>query len=123
MQRSSNTAETDFDDLALVGLKDFNPMWTFPRQLHEPELGAHLLWHGSLSSQRESGHERDALVSQSPIVVFKAAMVLQSLGIIASRIVLLGSDVKGGKKNRTYCPTTWNYAYIDDTPASYSDQL
>ena len=69
------------------------------------------------------GHDKDALVLQSPIVVFKAATVLQSLGIAASRIVLPSSDVKGGKKNRTYCPATWTYAYLYDTPSSYSDLL
>ena len=49
--------------------------------------------------------------------------MLQSVGIVGSQIVLPSSDVKGGKKNRTYCPTIWNYAYIYDTPATYSDFL
>ena len=37
-------------------------------------------------------HPKDALTAQSPIVVFKASTVLQSLGIIASRILLPSSD-------------------------------
>ena len=47
----------------------------------------------------------------SPVVVFKASTVLQSLGIIASRTLLSSSDVQGESKGRSYCPTTWNYAY------------
>ena len=62
-------------------------------------------------------------MSQSPIAVFKASTVLQSLGIMASKILLLSSDVKGGKKNRTYCPSTWNGAYTYGTQAEYSGQL
>ena len=69
------------------------------------------------------GSTKDALISQSPIVVFKAATVLQSLGVIASRVLLPSSDTQGEKRDRTYCPTTWNYAYTYDTPAQYSDQL
>ena len=72
--------------------------------------------------QKNPPNSEDALISQSPIVVFKAATVIQSLGIMASRIVLPSSDVAGEKKDRTYCPT-WNYAYQYDTPAIYSDQL
>ena len=49
-------------------------------------------------------YPKDALVAQSPIVVFKASTVLQSLGIIASRILLPSSDVQGQLKDRTYCP-------------------
>ena len=117
-------AETNFDDLAIVGLKDFNPMWSFP-STSVSQNWDHIAFGMEASHLKENpGHAKDALVSQSPIVVFKASMALQSLDILASRIVLPSSDVKGEKKkNRTYCPTTWNYAYIYDTPATYSDLL
>ena len=68
-------------------------------------------------------HSKDALVAQCPIVVLKASTVLQSLGIIASRILLPSSDTQGEARERTYCPTTWNYAYGYDAPAQYSDSL
>ena len=71
----------------------------------------------------DASRDKDALVSQSPIVVFKAATNLQSLGIISSRIVLPSSDVKGEKKNKTYCPSTWNFAYQNHSATEYSDVL
>ena len=40
-----------------------------------------------------------------------------------SPIVLPSSDVKGEKKNKTYCPSTWNFAYQYHSPAEYSDML
>ena len=111
-------SETDFDDLKTVGLQHFNPMWSFP------SISVNQNWEPITYHLKDGpGHEKDALVSQSPIVAFKASTVLQSLGIIASRIVLPSSDVKGGKKTRTYCPSTWNYAYTHDTPSQYSDLL
>ena len=67
-------------------------------------------------------HAKDALVSQSPIVVFKSCNMLQALGIIYSRIVL-SLDSKGEKKEKTYCPTTWNYAYTWQYSPEYADQL
>ena len=116
-------AETDFDDLRTVGLKDFNPMLWFP-STSVSQSWDYIAFGMEASHLKENpGHEKDALVSQSPIVVFKASTVLQSLGILASRIVLPSSDVKGEKKNPTCCPSTWNYAYIYDTPATYSDLL
>ena len=36
----------------------------------------------------DTSHDKDALVSQSPVVVFNAATILQALGIISSRIIL-----------------------------------
>ena len=60
---------------------------------------------------------------QCPILVFKASTVLQSLGIIASRTLLPSSDTQGDSRERTYCPTTWNYAYGHHTPNDYSDAL
>ena len=94
-------AETDFEDLATVGLKDFNPMWSFP-STSVSQNWEHITFSMDASHLKEDpGHEKDALVLQCPIVVFKAATVLQSLVIMASRIVLPSSDVKGGKKNRT----------------------
>ena len=44
---------------------------------------------------------KDALISQSPIVLFKATTVLQSLGVnrvIASRVLLPSSDTQGEKE-------------------------
>ena len=66
---------------------------------------------------------KDALIAQCPIVVFKASTVLQSIGIIASRILLPSADTQGETRERTYCPTTWNYAYGYHTPTEYSDAL
>ena len=51
---------------------------------------------------KENPHSKDALVSQSPIVVFKAATVLQSLGVVVSRILLPSGDVAGEKKDRKF---------------------
>ena len=115
-------ADTYLDDLKTVGFKHFNPMWSFPgtsvNQNWDPITFGMPPYH----LKEDSDHDKDALVSQSPIVVFKAATVLQSLGIIASR-VLPSSDVKGEKKNKTYCPSTWNFAYQYHSPAEYSDSL
>ena len=66
---------------------------------------------------------KDALVSQSPIVVFKSCNLLQALGIVYSRIVLPSTDVKGETKGKTYCPSTWNYAYQWEYAAKYADRL
>ena len=67
---------------------------------------------------------KDALVSQSPIVVFKSCnYMLQALGIVKSRIVLPSSDSKGETKGKTYCPATWNYAYQWQYAAEYADLL
>ena len=66
---------------------------------------------------------KDALFAQCPIVVFKASTVLQSLGIIASRTLLPSSDTQGESRERTCCPTTWDYAYTYDTPSKYSNAL
>ena len=98
-----------------MGLKDFNPMWSFPTT-SVSQSWDHITFGMDASHLKDDpGHAKDALISQSPIVVFKAATVLHSL-VIASRSVLRqllpSSDVKGEKKNRTYCPTTWNYAYV-----------
>ena len=91
-------AETDFDDLAIVGLKDFNPMRSFP-STSVSQNWEHITFGMDASHLKENpAHDKDALVSHSPIVVIKAAKVLQPLGIIACRIVLPSSDVKGGKR-------------------------
>ena len=60
----------------------------------------------------DTEHDKDALVSQSPIVVFKSSVVLRALGIIYSRVILPSSDSKGEKKSKTYCPSTWNRIYV-----------
>ena len=63
---------------------------------------------------------QDALVSQSPIVVFKSC---NASGIVYSQIVLPSTDVKGETKGKTYCPATWNYAYQWEYAAKYADLL
>ena len=75
-------------------------------------------WHLVDSTDRS----KDALVSQSPIVVFKSCNMLQALGIVYSRVVLPSSDTKGETKGKTYCPTTWNYAYQWKYASEYADQ-
>ena len=88
-------AETDFEDRAEVGFADFNPMWSFPNTSGSSNYenitfgmdASHILLHPP--------HAKDALISQRPIVVFKAATVLQSLGVIASRTLLASSETKG----------------------------
>ena len=101
-------AETDLDDLSIVGLKDFNPLWSFP-STSVSQNWEYIAFGMEASHLKENpDHEKNALVSQSPMVVFKASMVLQSLGylgIVAIWIVLPSSDVKGKKKNKTYCPS------------------
>ena len=90
--------ETCLSDLSTVGFKHFNPMWSFPTtsvyQNWGPVTFGMPTWH--LCDDTE--HDKEALVSQSPIVVFKSAVVCQALGIIHSRIVLPSSDSKGDKK-------------------------
>ena len=97
--------ETYLGDLMTVGFKHFNPMWSSPStsvyQNWDPISFGMPAWHLT----DDQSHDKDALGSQSPIVVFKAATILQSLGIISSRIILPSSDVKGEKKNKTYCPS------------------
>ena len=77
----------EIEDLAVVGLKDFNPMWWFS-STSVSQNWEHITFGMDASHLKENpGRDKDPLVSQSPIVAFKAATVLQSLGIIASRIV------------------------------------
>ena len=47
------------------------------------------------------------------------ACMLQALGIVYSKIVLLQGESKG----RTYCPATWNKSYQWQYAADYADQL
>ena len=116
-------AETYLDDLSTVGFKDFNPMWSFPttsvNQNWEAMTFGMAPWH--LVS--ETDRNKEALQSQSPIAVFKACNVIQAIGIAYSKIVLPSGDSKGESKNRTYCPTTWNYSYTWQYAADYADQL
>ena len=77
-------AETDFEDRTVVGFADFNPAWSFPT--HSVSSSYENITFGMDASRikKENPNPRDALISQSPIVVFKAATVLQPLGVIAS---------------------------------------
>ena len=74
-------ADSYLDDLETVGFKHFNPMWTFPTtsvyQNWEPMTFGMAPWHLVDSTE----HAQDALVSQSPIVVFKSCNMLQAFGI------------------------------------------
>ena len=54
---------------------------------------------------------------------FKASTVMQSMGIITSRTILPSSDVQGGSRERTYCPSTYSYGYGYDIPSKYSDTV
>ena len=71
----------------------------------------------------ETDRYKEALVSQSPIAVFKSCNMLQAFGIVHSKIVLPNGDSKGASKNRTYCPSTWNKSYQWQCAADYADQL
>ena len=105
-------AETYLDDLRTVGFSDFNPMWTFPttsvNQCWDPITFGMCPWY--LDENVDPQRSKAALQSQSPIAAFKACNVIQSIGIAHSKIVLSSGDSKGEAKNRTYCPTTWNYS-------------
>ena len=50
-------------------------------------------------------------------------MVLEGLGVIASRTLLPNTDKEGERRHRPYCPATLNCADSYDTPGEYSDQL
>ena len=118
-------AETYLDDLDTIGVKDFNPMWSFPttsvNQNWEPMTFGMAPWH--LSEDIEKSKSKEAMQSQSPIAAFKACNVIQAIGIAYSKIVLPSGDSKGESKNRTYCPTTWNNSYTWQYAAEYADQL
>ena len=105
-------AETDFEDRTVVGFADFNPTWSFPTHAVNSNYENITFGMDTTNLTKENPHAKDAQISQSPIVVFKAAKVL-----------LPSSDVAGEKKDRTHCPATWSYAYLYDTLATYSDQL
>ena len=88
-------AETDFDGRSAVGFAEFNPMWSFPTHSVSSNYDNITFGMEAPHIKKDPPNPKDALISQSPIVVFKAATVLQSLGIIASRILLPSSDVAG----------------------------
>ena len=118
-------AETYLDDLDTIGLKDFNPMWSFPttsvNQKWEPMTFGMAPW--NLSEDVEKSKSKEAVPSQSPISAFKAFNVIQAIGIAYGKIVLPSGDSKSESKNRTYCPTTWNNSYSWQYAAEYADQL
>ena len=80
-------AETYLDDLQTVGFKNLNPMWSFPttsvNQIWEPMTFGMAPWH----LVDETDRYKEALVSQSPIAVFKSCNMLQALGIVHSKTV------------------------------------
>ena len=116
-------AETYLDDLETVGFKHFNPMWSFPTTSVNQNWEAMTLGMAPWHLVQETERYKEALVSQSPIAVFKSCNMLQALGIVHSKIVLPSGDSKGESKGRTYCPSTWNKSYQWQYAADYADQL
>ena len=116
-------------DIQLLGscqrptFRNFHPMWSYPRAAVANNTDNITLGTETTHICPDPVNAKDVLVAQCPIVVFKATTELQSLGIITSKTLLPSSDVQGESRERTYCPTTWNYAYTYDTPAQYSDLL
>ena len=106
-----------------VGFRDFHPMWSFPPAAVKSNHNNITFGMDSTHFCDNPTHTKDALCAQCRIVVFKASIVLQSLGVIASRNLLPSSDVQGESRERAYFPTTWDYAYTYDTPSKYSDAL
>ena len=101
-------AETYLDDLKTISLKHFNPVWSFPstsvyQNWDTITLADHL--------KDDPDHDKDALVSQIPIVFFKPSTVLPSLGIIASS--------KVGRRIEHTFQALWNFAYQHHSPADY----
>ena len=97
-------AETCLSDLSTVGFKHFNPTWSSPTtsvyQNWEPVTFGMPAYH--LCDDTE--HDKDALVSQSPTVVFKSAVVRQALGFIHSLIVLLSFPADQRNHQCVICP-------------------
>ena len=81
-------AETFLDDLETVGFKHFNPIWSFPTTSVYQNWGPMTFGMSPWHLVEATGHAKYALVSQSPIVVFKSCNTLQALGIIYSQIIL-----------------------------------
>ena len=105
-------------------LKHFNPMWTFPDYCYLSELGADDIRYGPLGIQsiiqivpKMHWSVNHPLLYPSHAICFKHSV------IVYSRIVLPSTDVKGETKGKTYCPSTWNYAYQWEYAAKYADQL
>ena len=108
---------------AEVGFRDSHPMWSYPPTAVNSSTDNITFGMDVTHFCENPTTDQDGLVAQCPIVCFKAPTVLQSLGIIVSRILLPSSDVQGGSQEGIYCPTTWLYAHSYDTPAQYSDAL
>ena len=92
-------AETCLSDLETFGFKHFNPTWSFPTtsvyQNWDPMTFGMSPWH----LVEDTEHAKDALVSQSPIVVFKSAVILHAAG---------GSWTTGGGACTTGCAACWS---------------
>ena len=116
-------AETYLDDLPTNGFKHFNPLWSFPATSVNQNWEAMTLGMAPWHLVDETDRHKEALVSQSPIAVFKSCLLLQALGIVYSKIALSSSDSKGESKGRTYCPATWSKSYQWQYAADYADQL
>ena len=121
-------SETDFMENgaqrppAQVGFRYFLPMWSFPpATIHTNH--ENITFGMDLTHIDREQTEKDALQTQCPIVCFAASTVMQGMGVNASRTLLPSSDVEGTRRERTYCPSTFHYAYSYDTPSKYSDIL
>ena len=107
-----------------VGWRNFPPMSSIPPGVLR-DLTKNIIFGTSLTHIDEGNRncETEALQAQCPIVCFKASTVLHGMEAIASRTLLPSTDKEGERRQRTYCPTTFNYADSYDTPGAYSDQL
>ena len=122
------TSETDFLEKHAQhppeegGFRNFPPMWSFlPSTINNNTKN--ITFGMVLTNIDEQQTENDAIQAQSQILYFKASTVMQSMRVIASRTLLPSSDVQGGPRDRTYCPSTFHYAYSYDTPSKYCDIL
>ena len=105
------------------GIRRFQSDVVLSKHLRELELREHHLWHGCISHPVESTTCKRCSHLLKPDCRLQGSYSSSKSGNLASRTLLASSDTKGEKKDRTYCPATWKYAYEYDTPATYSDQL
>ena len=58
-----------------------------------------------------------------PLLSSSHAICFKHWALSIAALVLPNTDVKGETKGKTYCPSTWNYAYQWEYAAKYADQL
>ena len=122
-------SDTEFKDSkgnfpAEVSFRRCLPMWSYPPAVVNSSFEDISIGMDVTHVCENPNIDKDALIAQCrPIVCFKALTVMQSMGIIASRTIPPSSDVQGGSRERTYCPSTYIYGHAYDTPTRYSDIL